>query len=1007
MSETLADEKKMTVKTNLTKGQSLESGFKVLDIVELEELKSLGIWAKHEKTGAEVFHVLNDDSENLFSFAFATFPTDSTGAAHILEHSVLCGSENYPLRDAFLVLAQGSLHTFLNAMTFPDKTVYPASSVNERDYFNLMSVYGDAVFRPLIPEWTFMQEGHRKEYDKEGRLSITGVVYNEMKGAYSSLDAFAGFWSVKAVMPGTPYAFDSGGDPECIPGLSWEGLKEFHRSRYSPANCRVFLAGNIPTEKQLSFLNERFFSRLEGGKASEPIQKTKRWEKPETLTVPCPAGSDSKLTVFLSWLCSDVTDTDENLALGALAEILLGHDGSPLTKTLIESGLGEDITPVSGMESEIRETLFVAGLKGVSGEAGKMGKAVEELIMGELRRLVAEGIPAEETEAALLNMEFSQREIRRAGGPFSLVWLRRSLQGWLHGCKPWESLLLNPAMAKIKERLAADKRYFEKLIQKYMIGNPHRALVILEPQKDFLPEKEEKLAQSLAEIEKKMSEDERRETKEKSQTLEKIQNAGDSAEALASIPHLSRKDLSPEPDYVPRSFQDLHGIPALCHELYTNGITYLDLAFPADALSREDYLWLPFFTGAAVSVGLPGLDYAKVSNMLARTVGGFNAILLTGSAVKGANPNLQTASGVFDLAGRDWIIYRLKCLDEKIAPSLDLAFRLITEADFTDERRIRDLVLEMKSSADAKLAPMGHMFASGRAGRFSTRSRQVEELWHGISQIEFAHRLAEYETPRIIEKLKSLQKKIAGAGLIANLTGSALEAGGKELEKCLKGFTAPIPRDLKSETFNFEDAAKSAGEVFASPSLQVGFAAITFPAAPYDTPEQIAETVLTHQLSTGALWEDIRMKGGAYGAFVSSNSLEDCVSFATYRDPDPLRSLDAISSILKTSSLKDNQQIQDEDNLVKTIIGCYSKETQPKTAAESSYADFIRFLYCVEDCHRKRRLERMIKVTTRELADAFQALASRKPSAPVIITGAQSAEKAAKALGTEARMLPV
>ena len=281
--------KSLVERTNLKKGQALDSGFVILDAVDLDELNAAGIWARHEKSGVEVFHVLNDDSENLFSFAFATFPQDSTGAPHILEHSVLCGSQRYPLKDAFITLVQGSLQTFLNAITFPDKTVYPASSTNEHDYFNLMSVYGEAVFRPLLPEWTFLQEGHRLEFAPDGRLSITGVVYNEMKGAYSSLDAYAGLWSVKAVMPGTPYAFESGGDPQEIPQLTWEGLKEFHRSRYSPANCRIFLAGNIPTEKQLSFLNEQFFSRLEGGNACAPIVKTERWKEPKEFHIHCPA----------------------------------------------------------------------------------------------------------------------------------------------------------------------------------------------------------------------------------------------------------------------------------------------------------------------------------------------------------------------------------------------------------------------------------------------------------------------------------------------------------------------------------------------------------------------------------------------------------------------------------------------------------------------------------------------------------------------------------------------
>jgi Zn-dependent M16 (insulinase) family peptidase len=1023
-----------TPRTNLRKGQILDSAFTVLDIVDLPELQAVGIWARHEKCGVEVFHILNNDSENLFAFAFATSPDDDTGAAHILEHSVLCGSERYPLKDAFLTLAQGSLQTFLNAWTFPDKTVYPASSVNERDYFNLMSVYGDAVFRPLLSEWTFMQEGHRFEFVKktvagsnEDELSITGVVYNEMKGVYSSLDAYAGLWSVKAVMPGTPYAFESGGDPEHIPDLSWEDLREFHRRRYSPANCRIFLAGNIPTEKQLSFLNEQFFSSIDPGTASLPITKTMRWDTPKNLCIPCPAGSERKSTVFLSWLCSDVTDTDESIALMALTEILLGHDGSPLTRALIESGIGEDLTPVSGMEGEIRETLFVAGLRGVDGAAGEAGKRVERLILGELQRLVTEGIPREEIDAALLSMEFAHREIRRSGGPFSLVWMRRSLRGWLHGCAPWESLLFKPGMEKIKRRLSVDSgtgeagagstvsRYFESLIQKYLLDNPHRILVILEPKDDFLSRREMRLVETLKKTASGMSEADRRSIVEKSEALEKIQGEGDSPEALAAIPHLSRNDLSADPDIIPRRLEDLRGIPALCHELYTNGITYVDLAFPLDVLAPEDYPWIQLFSRAVVSMGLPGMDYGEVSSLLARTAGGFNAIPHTSSAAPPAEAGrfTRTPSGAFDLGGRDWIVYRLKCLNEKIGPSLDLALRLISEADFSDQRRVRDLVLEMKNEFDAGLAPSGHSFAAGRSGRFSSRSRKVEEIWGGLTQLEFVHYLTGLDITEITAKLRDLRDRIAAGGLIVNLTGDALSAGAALLADRFSGFGPPRARNPIVET---TPVPVPAAEVFGSPSLQIGFAAMTLKSAPFDSPGQSAEAVLAHQLSTGALWEDIRMKGGAYGAFANTDSIEGCFSLVTYRDPDPLRSLDTFSAILKNAAqkrdlLQKNGGREDtwyqEDTLVKTIIGCYARETRPRTSEEKGLIDFFRFLYGIEDGYRKRKLERLISVSGDDMAKAFKDLASQTAVSPVIITGMKSAEQAAKALGTDLKILPV
>jgi Zn-dependent M16 (insulinase) family peptidase len=1033
------------MKTALRKGQITDSGFEILDMVDLAELEagdgrpSQGIWARHQKSGAQVFHVLNDDPENLFAFAFATAPEDDTGAAHILEHSVLCGSRSYPLKDAFLVLAQGSLQTFLNAWTFPDKTVYPASSVNERDYFNLMSVYGDAVFRPLLSEWTFMQEGHRlffsspeeknkfefshgensglsgdaPEHGGEN-LSITGVVYNEMKGAYSSMDTYSGLWSVKAVLPGTPYAFESGGDPEHIPELSWEGLKEFHRKRYSPANCRIFLAGNIPTETQLAFLETRFFSSPEPGTAVSPIPKAERWNTPRNFRIPCPAGGDQKSTVFLAWLCGDAADTAETIALGALAETLLGHDGSPLTRTLIESGLGEDLAPVSGLESEIRETLFAVGLRGVD-TAGKgpdegAARQARDLMLGELEKLVRRGIPKEEIEAALLSMEFSNREIKRSGGPFSLVWMRRALRGWLHGAAPWESLLFVAPFTELKKRLAAEPRYFESLIQKYFLDNPHRALVLVDPEDGYLERREAGLARRLGEKAAALREEDRRAIGEKNAALERFQTEGDSPEALARIPHLSRRDLSPEIERIPRTLEAAGGAPVLTHELYTNGITYADLAFTLDIFPPEDYPWMPFFSRAVVSVGLPGMDYAEVSSLLARTAGGFHAIQQSGSAAPGAARTIPTPAGIFDLAGRDWICYRLKALDEKFEAALDLGRRLILEADFSDQRRIRDLVLEMKNEADASLAPLGHHYASGRSSRRFSRARMVDEVWNGLGQITFVHRLVDMDTAEIRGKLCSIRDTLAAAGFVVNLTGSA-----PALKNALRlirtgSFGPPRPRNPRSaaaEHFaSLLDGSPGASpsetaEVYASPSLQIGFAALTFGAAPHDSPGQMPEVVLSHLLSTGALWEDIRMKGGAYGAFAHPDNLEGYYSFSTYRDPNPLRSLDSFEAIIKGKAEFSDDEVE------KAVIGCYGRETRPRTPAEKGLVDFSRFLYGIEDVYRSRKLDRLINVRGDQISAALARLAAQTASVPVIVAGTAMAEKAAAKLGTEVRALPV
>ncbi|MDR1352085.1 MAG: insulinase family protein [Treponema sp.] len=1019
------------MKSGFKAGDVSDSGFEILEIVDLAELNAEGVWARHQKSGAEVFHVFNDDPENLFAFAFATSPEDSSGAAHILEHLALCGSENYPLKDAFLVLAQGSLQTFLNAWTFPDKTVYPASSVNERDYFNLMAVYGDAVFRPLLSEWSFLQEGHRLEFSPENnRLSITGVVYNEMKGSYSSPDAYTGLWSVKSVLPGTPYDFESGGDPDHIPELTWEKLKSFHRARYSPANCRIFLAGNIAPEKQFAFLNEKFLAGLPAGRAAATVPRAEPWQSPRQIRVPCPAGADAKPAVFISWLCADSADSFETLALGALTETLLGHDGSPLARALVESGLGEDIIPAAGLEADLRETVFTVGLRGVDAPEGAEKKAgqIEELVLGELARYVREGIPKAEIDAALLGMEFANREIRRAGGPYSLVWLRRSLHGWLYGAKPWESLLFVPNFTRFRERLAENSRYVESLIQKYLLDNPHRALVIVEPEEGYLEKKEAALAESLAAKEAALSPEERRAIQEKSEELERIQSAGEDPLALKTIPHLSRKDLEVSIETIPRGLHDLGGVPALSHGLFTNGISYISIAFPVDTLSPEDYPWLPLFSRSVVSMGLPGMDYAAVSSLLAGTAGGFYASLQTGSLVPGTAAAVATPSGIFDLAGRDWIVYKLKALDEKTAAALDLALRLITEADFSDQRRLRDLVVEMKNDSDSSLAPSGHNYAATRAARGFSRASVVEEIWGGLEQLSFVHRIASYSTAEISRVLTGIRDRLRTAGAIINITASpeTLPAALSLVAGKTGPLGAPKPRlpaSLDAAPFlaqqenapvppprgpAYGPPVYSSAEVFSSPSLQVGFAALSLPGSPFPAREYTAESLLAHHLSTGALWEDIRMKGGAYGAFAYSDGIEKRFYCSSYRDPNPLKSSGAFAAVLQ----KQARTPIDEETLEKAIIGSYARETRPRTAAEKGGVDFFRFLYGIEDCHRERKLRALVDSAGAEISEAARRLAASADSgaggtALCIIAGPAPAKEAAARLGAAIQELPV
>ncbi|MDR1127675.1 MAG: hypothetical protein LBL20_00040 [Treponema sp.] len=579
-------------------------------------------------------------------------------------------------------------------------------------------------------------------------------------------------------------------------------------------------------------------------------------------------------------------------------------------------------------------------------------------------------------------------------------------------------------MAGLKARIAADPRFFENLIRKYLLDNPHRALVVIKPERDFLEKKEAALAKTLAAREAGFTPSDRERVREKAAALVKIQEQGDSPEALAAIPHLSRGDLSAEIERLPREFLDAAGAPALAHELFTNGITYVHLAFPADILEPEDYVWLPFFTRSVVSMGLPGADYGAVSSLIARTAGGFSAGLQTGSMAPGAAGTTAFPPGIYRTGGRDWVMYFLKALDEKIAPSLDLALRLITEADFTDEKRVRDLAVEMKNDIDSGFAHSGHSYASTRSSQGFSRSKMIDELWGGFEQLLFAHRLTETDSAEISRRLASIRDRLAAGGLIINLTGGAeaLKTALAETGRCFGAFGGPKPpEDFDLTAFSGLAAVPySAGaEIVSSPSLQVGFAAAVLPAVSYGSPDQAAELVLAHQLSTGALWETIRMKGGAYGAFAAPDSLEGAFSFSTYRDPNPLRSLDAFSSILMdmaghNAGEADAARLKDE--LDKAVIGCYARETRPRTPADKGLTDFFRFLYGITDSHRAARLKSLISVSAGDIGAAVKRLAdctgqrvfaNGAPLHPVIVAGKSVAESAAAKLGVKVIELPI
>ncbi len=983
----------------MTKGQKIH-GFEIIDIEELGELKAIGIFARHLVTGLEVYHLLNDDEENLFSYAFMTPPADSTGVAHILEHSVLCGSKNYPLKDPFLVLAKQSVKTFLNAMTFPDKTVYPASSMVEADYFNLMSVYGDAVFFPLLDEWIFRQEGHRFEFDDDGKVSVQGVVFNEMRGNYSSFESIAGDWSLRSLLDGTPYAHDSGGDPADIPALTLEQFRAFHATYYHPANCRVFLCGNIATERQLELLETKFLGSF--GRAEKPqlVDSVKHFDKPRFLEVPAPAGEEkdfSKATVMLNWLLPDSTDTVSLMEANLVAEILLGHDGAPLSRILLESGLGEDIAPSSGLETEIRHMCFSAGLRGVNRDKAK---DVERLILDTFEKLATDGIPSDEIETAVRSIDFSNREVRRSGGPFALTLMRRSLRGWIHGFGPSATLRYVPAFEEVKRRLALDPEYLPKLLTTWFTSNFHRTLVTVYPDAAFEKRLEDQLAARVHLFEAGLTDTSKAEFIEGQKAFFARQKVSDTPAQLALIPHISKKDLPLAADRIETSLKLCGAVPVLVHEQPTNGIAYADFAVPVDMFEPEDYPLLPFFVSVFTGMGLDGLGWADVSALSARLTGGLGTMLFSSSAAPGTILPVELGT---DTASRDYLIMRVKMLAELSVETLALVFRFFRKANFSDTKRLIDLLKEYRNDLDSSLAPSGHQYAVSRAAACTGRSKAIDEIWNGLTQVRYVRELSDkINNPafaaELTARLEAMRERLSVSGMIINLTGTVpiLDTLFFGLKTHLEGVPAPVSplcvddrrfyelantTKLPSDSALFSPASSSVELVTAA--IQVGFAAAVLPSPKYGTKDQSVDTVFGHWLASGLLWEKIRTAGGAYGAFSYPDSLEDIFVLSTYRDPMPLKSLEVFRESLELAA---NMTI-DELSLEKTITGCYSREIQPRSPSDKGFTAFIRILYGITDEIRRKKIERIVSVTPEDMQKCAQRLLSDWPSVRAALLG--------------------
>jgi Zn-dependent M16 (insulinase) family peptidase len=974
---------------------AVSTGFELMTNRPMQEYSERALHYRHVITGCEVFHLWNEDPENLFAFAFRTPPQDDTGAAHVLEHSVLCGSRRFPLKDPFVVLLKSSLQTFLNAFTFPDKTVYPASSMVEKDFFNLMLVTGDAVFFPLLRKEVFMQEAHHLELDESRgsttRLNRSGVVFNEMKGVFSSAESIVADASLRSLFPDSPYGFESGGDPRAIPALTRRQLRDFHRRFYHPGNCRIFLYGNVPTPVTLEFLEKELLGAFEAMESHSEVAPQPRWGGPRWIEKTFPA-QQGKATVTLNWLTTAATDPLKLISFEVLSEILVGNEGAALHKALLESRLGDDLSPATGLDTELSELVFTVGLRGIEPPAAE---SVQELVLQALAELVERGVGELPIRAAMHRVEFRNSEIQRGGRPYSLRLMRRALRGWLHGTDPQTTLEFRRPMDQLKARVA-EGGYFEGLIDEYLLANPHRSTVVVRPDPGRSRREQEEEQREMQGLKEGLAAAQLGELKRDLERLKRFQERPDDPEVTARIPALHLSDLRREVDIIPTEIPGTNPpFPLLYHDLHTNGVVYLDLAFDTGAVDRQLLHLLPLFSRAVCGSGLPGVPYYEMAQRLSLYTGGFGASL---SADTAAQPRGS-------VEGR--LIFRVKMLESNLEPAVELVRDLIGRAEFRDYDRLQTLFLEMRNDLKASLVPGGSHYAALRAAARLSPSSAIEERWKGVSQLLWLDDLSRRVSGRkavldeLAAALEALRASLIDPSVLTvNLTcpqgaaGRSIQAASGLIAAIEEGRIRSGERGGKRELFPIDPLPRADTEMLVG-AMNVSFVAHEFPGSPFGSMENAHEAVLAHFLTTGYLWERIRMAGGAYGAGAVSNGLESLFGFSSYRDPNTVRSLSSFRKALEFASRFDPEAGEFE----KIVVAAAGKEDRPMAPGEKGFVALKRKLLGITDEQRQARRDALIDCSPAELREAAERLHRRfEEGATVFLTNAEAINRDKEAL---------
>lgn len=887
--------------------------YEILDEHRVEDVQSDGFILRHKKSGARIAILSNNDDNKVFYIGFRTPPEDETGVPHIIEHTTLCGSKKFPVKDPFIELAKGSLNTFLNAMTYPDKTVYPVASCNDQDFKNLMDVYLDAVFNPNITKYEeiFKQEGwHYELTGKDDELKINGVVYNEMKGAYSSPDEVLSSQIYRSLFPDNTYSKDSGGNPEYIPKLTYEAYLDFYHKYYHPSNSYIYLYGDMDVVERLEWLDKEYLSLYDYKKVNSEINKQPAFDEIKNVeaqySITMDDSQENKTYLSYNRVVGDSLDEMLYQAFDVLDYALVSSPGAPVKQALIDAGIGDDV--YGSYDAGILQPVFSFVAKNAN---ASQADEFESIIEKTLKEVVKTGINKEALLAGINSSEFKFREADFGQFPKGLLFGLNCLDSWLFDdMKPFIHLECLGTFAKLRK--AVDTDYFEKLIQEYLLDNTHGSSVTVKPKRGLGNEREEALAKELSDYKASLSDEEIKKLIEDTEHLKKYQEEPSSDEDLRKLPMLTRADMKKNAMPFSNIEDELFDVKVVRHDIESNGIDYISFLFDAGDFAQSELGYLGFFTNALGLVSTEKYSYTDLANATNIYTGGIS----TGTA---SHPDIKDRNNfVFKFE------VKLKVLEKNLDKALELMEQMLLSSDFTDTKRLGELVAQIKARLQANLSSSGHLVAAMRSMSSFSRYALYQDELKGIAFYRSICRIEKElsESPKSVsDKLAAIARKLfARNRMLISFTGNNEAYGNAKpsLEKVIAGFNKMSTLGNQAEVhFN------TAKEAFIDAS-QIQYVAKTgdFICEGYEYTGALR--LLRIILSYDYLWINVRVKGGAYGCmntFLRSGESY----FVSYRDPnlsDTLDVYDRIPEYIKSFS-------PDERDMTKYIIGTFSALDTP------------------------------------------------------------------------------